>query len=255
MIETYTISNTGGTTLNLTGTTPILVLGTSFAVFSQPAVDSIAPGASATFQIKFAPLSTGTLTGTITIASNDPVNPSFTVDIEGSGTPASGLIGISANGNAILPGSTPQTTNDTNFGSTTETTGSIVETYTITNNGQATLVLTGATPVTVTGTGFSVQSQPSVSALSVGASTTFQIQYVPTTIGVQSGTVTILSNQFSNGGVFSFNVEGSGQSPTAGGGTANIIDDSGTGFSVAGELGNHKIRLQQQRAYGQRRHG
>ena len=81
LVHTFTITNTGLSTLTLSSVT---VSGTGFTLVSQPSVLSLAAGASVTFQVKFAPTSTATDSGTVTIASNDPTTPSFTFSISGS---------------------------------------------------------------------------------------------------------------------------------------------------------------------------
>jgi uncharacterized cupredoxin-like copper-binding protein len=85
-IETFTIKNTGGTTLTFTGG-PIVQSSstTTLTIVSQPTVTSLAPGASITFQVKFAPSSTGVKPAVLTINSNDTVNGSFTFTIRGTG--------------------------------------------------------------------------------------------------------------------------------------------------------------------------
>ena len=242
--ETFTISNTGGTVLTLNTPTPITVTGSAgsgFVLASQPAIDSLAPGASVTFQVFFLPTTTGAKTGTISIGSNDPVNPGFTFNISGTGiAAANGQIAVSGNSFAIAPGGTPQLANDTNFGSATVGTGSVTETYTIKNTGLSTLTLTGATPVSVTGAAFSVSSQPASDSLAAGASTTFKIKFAPTAVGLQTGTVTIASNDPQNG-TFTFNVQGTGLAASTA--TPIIIDDSGTGFSLVGAWSTLKAGL------------
>ncbi len=242
--ETFTISNTGATVLTLNSPTPITVTGSAgsgFVLAGQPAIDSLAPGASVTFQVFFLPTTTGAKTGTISIGSNDPVNPAFTINISGTGiAAANGQITVSGNSFSIAPGGTPQLANDTNFGSATVTTGSVTETYTIKNTGLSTLTLTGATPVSVTGAGFSVLSQPGSNSLAAGASTTFKIKFVPTAVGLQTGTVTIASNDPQNG-TFIFNVQGTGVAASTA--TPIIIDDSGTGFSLVGTWSTLKAGL------------
>jgi uncharacterized repeat protein (TIGR01451 family) len=240
--ETYTITNAGGTTLTLTGSTPVTVSGSAgsgFTLVSQPAVDSLAPGASVSFQVKFAPTTTGAKTGTISIASNDPVNPTYTVDIAGTGiAAASSQIAVSDNSFPIVPGGTPEFVNGTIFASATEVIGSSSSTFTITNNGKSTLTLTGGTPVSVVGAAFSVSSQPASDSLAPGASTTFTVKFSPTTVGIQTGTVTIASNDPQNG-TFTFNVQGTGIAALSG--LPSIIDDSGTGFSLVGPWSTTKF--------------
>ena len=86
--------------------------------------------------------------------------------------------------------------NGTNVGTVKANSGSVVETYTIKNNGTGALDLTG--PISISGTGFILLSQPSVTSLAAGASVTFQIEFLPTKVGEDSATVTINSNDPTN---------------------------------------------------------
>ncbi|MFC1499288.1 choice-of-anchor D domain-containing protein, partial [Verrucomicrobiota bacterium] len=68
--------------------------------------------------------------------------------------------------------------------------------YTITNKGIAALNLTGSPIVQLAGhTGnFTVKSQPSTTALAADESTTFELEFDPTTAGIRSATVSIANN-------------------------------------------------------------
>ncbi len=86
-VQTFTIQNNGSATL--TFTTPLTLTGSSdYAVTAQPAVASLAVGASTTFQVTISPTATGTITGSVAIASNDPNTPTYTVNFTGTGTPS-----------------------------------------------------------------------------------------------------------------------------------------------------------------------
>ena len=98
---------------------------------------------------------------------------------EGTGT-AAAEIDIAGSGASIVSGdATPSLLDDTQFGSVVVSTGSpVAHTFIISNAGSATLNLTGAPLVSVTGTDFTVTAVPTTPVL-VGGSTTFEITFDP----------------------------------------------------------------------------
>ncbi|SOE20024.1 Calx-beta domain-containing protein [Spirosomataceae bacterium TFI 002] len=87
--KTYTITNIGGADLNFTGSDPIYAVlgGTNadqFAITSQP-IAAVTGGSSTTLEITYTPTNTGAHAATITLTSDDPVNPSFVINIAGTG--------------------------------------------------------------------------------------------------------------------------------------------------------------------------
>jgi subtilisin family serine protease len=74
------IKNKGSEVLNITA---IIASNLTFKVPRAPI--SILPGAEYTLKTSFAPNAIGMNSGTITINSNDPVNPSATLDVQGTG--------------------------------------------------------------------------------------------------------------------------------------------------------------------------
>ncbi|QUJ77208.1 choice-of-anchor D domain-containing protein [Sulfitobacter albidus] len=87
--QTYTINNTGGTTLNISGVTVSGADSGDFTV-STPPPASIAPAGSATFQVTFDPTAAGTRTATITVANDDADEGSYSFDVTGNGSLATG---------------------------------------------------------------------------------------------------------------------------------------------------------------------
>jgi gliding motility-associated-like protein len=84
----------------------------------------------------------------------------------------------------------PNLADNTNFGQTSIG-NPITKTFWIVNPGESPLTLTGTPPVTVTGNGFSVISQPSPTLVPAGDSVSFQIQFNPTQFGLVNGQVFI----------------------------------------------------------------
>ncbi|MCY2927878.1 MAG: choice-of-anchor D domain-containing protein, partial [Planctomycetota bacterium] len=86
--HTFTIQNTGTIPLNLTGTPRVQVSGANaadFVVTTPPATASIAGAGSTPFVVRFTPTASGVRTATITIATNDADEGSYTFDVQGVG--------------------------------------------------------------------------------------------------------------------------------------------------------------------------
>lgn len=91
---TFTIRNVGLENLTLDGDpTPAVALsGTNadqWTVVEQPAL-AISPQGTVTFVVRFQPTSTGAKAATLTVNSDDPTTPAFTVSLTGTGTPGPG---------------------------------------------------------------------------------------------------------------------------------------------------------------------
>ncbi|MFZ9700064.1 MAG: gliding motility-associated C-terminal domain-containing protein [Flavobacteriales bacterium] len=84
----------------------------------------------------------------------------------------------------------PNVADNTDFGQTSIG-NPIIKTFWIVNPGESPLTLTGTPPVTVTGNGFSVVSQPSPTVVPAGDSVSFQLQFNPTQFGLVNGQVFI----------------------------------------------------------------
>ncbi|MFZ4763975.1 MAG: beta strand repeat-containing protein, partial [Roseimicrobium sp.] len=86
----FTVRNTGDGALHFSGTAPNYVTVTggdgSFAVTSQPASGSVAPGGSADFEVTFTAPESSTKEATISIANNDAGKNPYTFGIRARGT-------------------------------------------------------------------------------------------------------------------------------------------------------------------------
>jgi len=139
-----------------------------------------------------------------------------------AGTATAPEINITGNGNSIADGDTsPSTTDFTDFGSVSASSGSIARTFTIQNTGDATLSLTGSSPyISISGlnaSDFSVTSTPS-SSISASSSTTFQITFNPSAKGTRTASISI-ANDDDNENPYNFSIQGTGSNtaPTASG--------------------------------------
>ena len=84
--QTVTVSNSGGSTLNVTAQAASQPAG-GFTLTSQASFQ-VAAGGSSPVTVQFAPTAAGAYTGTLTLASNDPVNPIKTISLSGTGVAA-----------------------------------------------------------------------------------------------------------------------------------------------------------------------
>jgi hypothetical protein len=207
--RTFTIRNTGTATLNLTGSPRVQLSGDSaFTVSIQPAATVAAGGGTTTFQIMFNPTTSGIKTTTVLIYNNDSNENPYNFDIQGTGFDVPEIT-VLGNSQIINDGdTTPSTIDNTDFGNVT-TGGSVVRTFTITNTGTDVLNLYGSPRVQVSSSSdFVVTLQPS-STVGIGGSTTFQIQFAPTGLGLKTVTVQI-ANTDPNEDPYDFVIQGTG---------------------------------------------
>lgn len=151
------------TALNVAG--PYLVQGMTLP-------RAIAVGASATFQIIFAPTAIGPSPGSVTVVSDAPTTPVFTMT--GTGTQSV----ITASPTSLA------------FGDQSLGIASAPQTMTLTNAGNATLNIAS---FTVTAP-FSVTGLTTPTFVAVGGSRTFQVLFTPTVTGAATGTLRLNSD-------------------------------------------------------------
>jgi len=217
VVHTFTIENTGTSTLNLTGASPYVTIGgTNAGDFSITAIpsSSIATSSTTTFDITFNPSATGLRTATISIANDDGDENPYTFNIQGTGTTTIQEINVTGLGNTITSGDvTPTTTDNTDFGNVLAVSGTSTSTFIIENLGSLTnLLLTAGSPyVSLSGThaaDFTVSTIPS-NNIAAGGSTTFEITFDPSAVGLRTATVTI-ANDDADEGTYTFDIHGTG---------------------------------------------
>src|SRR5271155_3400268 len=148
--------------------------GTGFSITGL-AAQTLTAGASTSFTAKFAPTAAGSATGSVSITSNAPGSP-LVIGLSGSGTASQAQLTIS-------PASVA-------FGSVSVgSTGS--QTVTLTNPGNAALTVSQATP---SGTGFSMSGASMPMTINAGGSASFTAKFSPTTVGSNTGGISIVSN-------------------------------------------------------------
>ena len=135
--HTFTIQNIGNTSLTLSGSPVVSIGGPDSGDFTvtQQAESPVASGNAVTFTIRFDPSATGIRSATVSIANNDSNENPYDFTIWGNGALMPEM-DVTGNDISIENGdSTPNSTDETYFGSV-PTTGVIqVHTYKIKNYG------------------------------------------------------------------------------------------------------------------------
>ena len=233
-----TLTNSGGATVNITqisASAPYSLTGATLPI-------SLAPGASKSFNVVFAPTTSGAANSTLTVTS-DASNPSLSIPLSGTGA---------------TPGSLTAGTSPLSFGTVTVGQSKTLS-ETVTNSGGSTVTVS---QVAATGTGYSVNGVTLPFTLAAGASKSLNVVFAPTTAGTPTGTLTVtsdapnptltvsLSGTATTSGTLaattsplSFGSVTVGQSKTlsesisnSGGTTVTVsqVSASGTGYSVSG---------------------
>lgn len=138
----------------------------------------VAAGGTCRITVKFAPTAAGLRSTTLTIASNDPGQPSATVSISGTGLLA---------GAVVSPISL-------SFGTVTRGQTSSPQTVTLTNNGNTALTINSISIPGGNGAQFAIQSKTCGTSLAAAASCTISVVFSPRQTGVQTGSLQVNDN-------------------------------------------------------------
>ena len=166
--QSITLTNTGTTNISITKAT---ASGSGFSINGLSPM-TLAAGQSTSFAAKFAPGSTGSTSGSISITSN-ATNPNLSIALIGSGVQGQ----LSASPASVSFGSVQ-------LGNTSSVT------VALTNTGTASVSISSGS---ASGAGFSL-SGLSAATLAPGQSTSFSAKFAPTTAGTASGSISILSD-------------------------------------------------------------
>jgi hypothetical protein len=204
--QTFTIQNNGSAALTVGAITFSGTNASDFTLTSSPS-SSIAIGGSSTFSVTFNPSAPGTRTANISIVNNDSDENPYNFALTGNGAvPEMNVIG---NYITIVDGdTTPDPVDTTDFGSVSIGSGSVTVTYTIENTGGSTLNIGTITFSGTNAADFSLLSAPA-STIAAGGSTSFQVDFNPTVLGVKTAIVSIASND-SDENPYNFTISGLG---------------------------------------------
>ncbi|MEZ6232977.1 MAG: choice-of-anchor D domain-containing protein [Phycisphaerales bacterium] len=209
-IIAYAIENTGSEILTITAIEPRGQVPGDYEVINLPDF-TIQPGETSEFSVRFTPSDFGTRRANIAVFTNDPDRPRFTMKIAGRGVPPDSAadIDVVGNNNSISDGDRKaRSRTATKFGG--QTLGeSFQRTYTIINQGQATLTLQTISIAGPDPDQFEIVVTPATLVLAPNQSTTFTVEFAPTQTGKQKGEIQIFSDD-PDEDIFTFRVVGTG---------------------------------------------
>jgi hypothetical protein len=186
-----TISNIGSADLTIS---VVSLVGAEFSVSGITPPKTIPAGKSASVGLIFQPTAAGAATANLSITSNDPVNPTMTVTLAGTGSTAT-FGQLQANPTSL------------SFG-TVSTGGSATQQIILNNTGTAAVQISS---IAVSGAGFSVNGITAPFTLNAATTATLNVVFAPTTGGSASGNMTVTSN--ANNSPLTIPVTGTGAQP------------------------------------------
>ncbi len=183
--KTFTLKNSGDGDLTVLSVTMDGVDASQFNLPTPPVNQTIGPGGSFTFTAEFKPTSTGRKTATLHVNSSDPLRNPFDIHLSGNGLPD--IVVEQPAGVALTAG-----VSSLNFGTLT-TGGTSTLSFRARNGGFSALTglslsIIGAAP------GDFTLGSLGASTLPPGGSTTFDVNFSPTALGVRTATLRITSN-------------------------------------------------------------
>ncbi|MBB3836022.1 surface protein [Runella defluvii] len=158
--------------------------------------------------------------------TNLTTNKGWTIAGDALSSTCAPEINLKGNSISIVSGdNSPIITDHTDFGPVSVPSGSVMRTFTIENTGAGALTLGTITG----GTTDFVITQPSLTTVAVGSSTTFTVTFDPTTAGKRTATISIPSND-PDENPYTFAIEGYGGKPFV---TTWKTDNSGTSSATS----------------------
>jgi HYDIN/CFA65/VesB family protein/ASPM-SPD-2-Hydin domain-containing protein len=189
--QSATLKNGGTASVTVSQTN---VSGAAFSITQGTPPYSVAAGQSVTLQVRFAPSSSGNITGSLTVTS-DADNSPTTIALSGSGASATSQL--------------TATPNNVSFGNVGVGSSSSLG-VTLKNTGNSNVTISGVTP---SGGDYSANGVNANTTLTPGQSATLSVTFTPTATGSASGSVSVTSNANNSPATISLN--GSGVTPTA----------------------------------------
>ena len=192
--KSETITNNGGTPVTISQAN---ITGAAYSISGLTLPVTLAPSQSAAFTVTFSPTVAGAANGTLAIVSDAPGSP----------------VNIGLTGTGVTPGQITPNPASLSFGNVVVGSNKTL-TETLTNSGGASVTISAAS---ASGTGFSLSGLTLPLTLNAGQSTTFNVQFAPTSAGGASGNISITSN----GSNPNLNIALSGNGTTPGALSAN----------------------------------
>lgn len=214
--STFVVENSGNAALDLSNARIAGADAASFSIQTAPGA-SVAPGLSTTVTVKFDPTSAGTKNATLLIDNNDSDENPYDFALKGQGVvppspppaPSNAEIQVFGRGNEIFDGDTsPRRADATQFGKVEIDDDSQTSSFLVRNAGTDLLEIS---QVRITGANagdFSVTRTADIATPSKFF-TSFDITFDPSSTGLKTARVEVLSND-ADEGVFDFVVQGRG---------------------------------------------
>ncbi|MCB1208977.1 MAG: choice-of-anchor D domain-containing protein [Verrucomicrobiales bacterium] len=203
VVRTFTISNSGGATLHLSGVPAVSLTGSSaFSVSSQPPA-TVAGGSFVTFAVTFDPASGGGHAATVSITSDDADENPFTFAVSGTGLLPE--VAVHDGNNTGAAQLTAGQAAVVDFG-TTQLGVAISRAFTIANTGGDLLAISAITAPA----GFTVLGAPT--SVAAGSSATFIVRFDAASVGVFTGALRINSDDQDESS-FAFPIKATGVYP------------------------------------------
>jgi hypothetical protein len=175
-IQPITIKNNSSSAVTLSGIAFTGTNASSFLRTSTTCTNPLAAGASCISYIEFVPTTSEALTATLTLSSSAPA---VSIPLSGTGAATAAI--------TLTPGSLT-------FPSTTVGSASATQPVTIKNNSSSAVTLSGIAFTGTNASSFLRTSTTCVNPLGAGASCISYIEFVPTTSGALSATLTLSSS-------------------------------------------------------------
>lgn len=188
--QPITISNPGSASLTIS---QFSISGSGFSTTGLSVPLTIQAGKSSSFNAVFAPAVAGSVSGSISLASNAP-NSLYMISLAGNGATATA---------SLTPSNSSVSFGSVNDGTTAS------QSITLTNTGNSNVTISG---VTVAGTGFSTPGVSSGLTLMPNQTATLSISFDPSSPGTVTGTATVASNATNS--PLSITLSGTGMSAT-----------------------------------------
>jgi sugar lactone lactonase YvrE len=197
--QVFTLSNPGGSALDITGINIMYGNGSPFAVASKTCTNNLDPGKSCTISVTFSPTATGAATANLEV--EDYLNNS---------PQTSALSGTGTAGTAPIAALTPA---NNYFGSFAIGSTSAAQTFTLTNSGTAALSVTSISLTGANAAEFAIASKTCGSSVAAGASCTIAVTFSPTSTGTSQAILSVTDN--ANGSPQSSTISGNGTAAAA----------------------------------------
>ena len=189
--QAATLTNSGGTTLNITS---IALTGANASDFAQTNTcgGSVAGGANCTISVTFTPAASGSRTASVSITDNASGSPQ-TVSLSGTGTGTAALVSLSPTSLA--------------FGNQPIDVSSTTQSVILSNTGNGTLSITSLVLAGTNASDFA-QTNTCGSALAAGANCTIVVWFTPSVAGTEAASLSISNNASGSSQTVSFSGTG-----------------------------------------------